>query len=111
MCEDNGYPFIATLHNVILASDLCDGLFSIITLMNLRIAYLFRKGFAWCTLEPKRNYWLPYHIVHKGNMHFGENKGNDGDKEITIWKEHCSRIIASKIRSQIHQIIVGWGYF
>ena len=34
MCDDNGDPFIATFHNVLLAPDLCDRLFSIITLMN-----------------------------------------------------------------------------
>ena len=34
MCDDNGNPFIATLHNVLLAPDLCDRLFLIITLMN-----------------------------------------------------------------------------
>ena len=34
MCDDNGYPFIATLHNVLLAPYICDRLFSIITLMN-----------------------------------------------------------------------------
>ena len=32
--DDNGKPFIATLYNVILATDLCDPLFYIITLMN-----------------------------------------------------------------------------
>ena len=35
MCGDNGYPFIATLHNVLLAPDICDRLFSVITLMNM----------------------------------------------------------------------------
>ena len=30
MCDDHGYPFIATLHNVLLAPDLCDRLFSIV---------------------------------------------------------------------------------
>ena len=34
MCDDNGKSFIATLHNVLLALDLCNGLFSIIALMN-----------------------------------------------------------------------------
>ena len=34
MCNDNGDPFITTLHNVIFAPDLCDRLFYIITLMN-----------------------------------------------------------------------------
>ena len=32
MCDDNRYNFIATLHNVLLAPDLCDRLFYIITL-------------------------------------------------------------------------------
>ena len=35
MCGDNGKPFIDTLYNVILATDLCDQLFSIVALMNL----------------------------------------------------------------------------
>ena len=34
VCNNNGDPFIATLHNVILAPYLCNRLFSIITLMN-----------------------------------------------------------------------------
>ena len=34
MCDDNRDPFIALLHNVLLAPYLCDRLFSIITLMN-----------------------------------------------------------------------------
>ena len=34
MYDDNGDPFIATLYNVLLAPDLCDGLFSVITLIN-----------------------------------------------------------------------------
>ena len=33
MCDDNGNTFIGSLHNVLLAPDLCDRLFSIITLM------------------------------------------------------------------------------
>ena len=48
MCDDNGDTFIATFHNVILAPDLCNRLFSIITLMNLVHDYFFLKGF--CTV-------------------------------------------------------------
>ena len=48
MCDDIGDPFITTLHNVLLAPDLCDRLFAIITLMNLRHSCLFHKGF--CTV-------------------------------------------------------------
>ena len=45
ICGDNGNPFIAALHNLILAPDLCDGLFLIITLINLGHTCLFHKGF------------------------------------------------------------------
>ena len=34
MFDNNGNTSIATFHNVLLAPDLCDRLFSIITLMN-----------------------------------------------------------------------------
>ena len=48
MCDDNGKPFIATLHNVILEPELCNRLFSIITLMNSGHTCIFHKVF--CTL-------------------------------------------------------------
>ena len=46
MCDDNGKSFIATLHSVLVAPDLCDGLFSIVMLMNLGHTCLFHKGFC-----------------------------------------------------------------
>ena len=54
MCDNSGNSFIATLHNVLLAPDLCDRLFSIITLMNSGHTCLFTNGFARCTSEQKR---------------------------------------------------------
>ena len=48
MCDDNGKTFIATLYNILLAPDLCDRVFSIITLMNAGCTCLFHKGF--CTV-------------------------------------------------------------
>ena len=47
-CDNNGYPFITTLHSVLLALDLCGRLFSIVTLMNLGRTFIFHKGF--CTV-------------------------------------------------------------
>ena len=41
MCDDNGNIFIAKLHNVLLAPDLFERLFSIILLMNAGHAFLF----------------------------------------------------------------------
>ena len=46
MCDNDGDPFIATLHNVLLAPDICDRLFSIIALINLGHTCLFHKGFC-----------------------------------------------------------------
>ena len=45
MCNSNRDTLIATLHNAILAPDLCNGLFSMITIMKLGHTCLFQKGF------------------------------------------------------------------
>ena len=67
MCDDHGKPFIATLHNVILAPDLCERLFSIIALMNAGHTCLFHKGF--CTVyfraEKKNAVTLPHSAQRK----------------------------------------------
>ena len=55
MCDDNGKPFIATLQNVLLAPDLCDRLFSIITLMNSGHTCIFHKGFCNVYFREKEN--------------------------------------------------------
>ena len=57
ICDDNGKTFITTLYNVILATDLCNRLFSIITLMNAGHTCLFHKGFCMVYFKVyKRNY-------------------------------------------------------
>ena len=48
MHHNNGKPFITTLYKVTFAPDLCNSLFSIITLINLGYTCLFHKGF--CTV-------------------------------------------------------------
>ena len=45
MCNDNGNTFISTLHNVLLAPDLCNRLFSILKLLNSGHTCIFLKGF------------------------------------------------------------------
>ena len=45
ICHDNGKPFITMLHNLLLAPDLCDRLFLIITSINSGHTSLFYKGF------------------------------------------------------------------
>ena len=70
MCDNNGDTFIATLHNVILAPDLCDRLFFTVTLVNLVRLVCFSRFFYGVLWFTKRTIWLPCHIVHRGNMHF-----------------------------------------
>ena len=43
--DNNIKPFTATLYNLLFAPDLCDHLFSIITLMNSGHTCLFNNGF------------------------------------------------------------------
>ena len=75
MCDDHGYPLIKTLYNVLLAPDLCNRLFSIITLMNSGYTCLFYKGF--CTVyfraEEKKSVTLP-HSAQRENVFLGEIK-------------------------------------
>ena len=67
MCDDNGESFITTLHNILLAPDLCNGLFSIITLMNVGHTCLFHKVF--CTVyfgaKEKNAVTLPHSAQRK----------------------------------------------
>ena len=67
MCDNHGYTFIATLHNVLLAPALCNRLFSIITLMNSGHTCLFHKGF--CTVyfrsKEKSEVTLPHSAQRK----------------------------------------------
>ena len=67
MCDDNGKKFAAALYNVLLAPDLCDRLFSIITLMNAGHMCLFHKGFCTvCFGEKEDNtVTLPHSAVRK----------------------------------------------
>ena len=45
MGNDNENNFIATLHNILLAPDLCNRLYNMIQLMNLGEKKLFHKEF------------------------------------------------------------------
>ena len=84
MCDNNGGPFIATLHNILLSTDLCDRLFSISTLMNSVHNCLFHKGF--CTVyfgaREKNAVTLP-HIAQSKDAFLRKIKEMSKYKEIT----------------------------
>ena len=75
MCDNNGKTFIATLYNVLLAPDLCDRLFSIITLMNSGHNCIFHKGF--CTVyfgSMKKNTVTLPHSAQRKHAFLGKIK-------------------------------------
>ena len=75
MCDDNGKPFTATFQNVLLAPDLCGGLFSIIGLTNSGNTCLFHKGFCTVYFGAKENnsVTLP-HSAQRKHAFLGKNK-------------------------------------
>ena len=73
MCDNNRDPFIATLHNVILAPYLCNRLFSIITLMNSVHTCLFHKGFCMVYFgENEKNAVTLPHSAQRKQLFWGE---------------------------------------
>ena len=75
MCNHKRDLFITTLHNVLLAPDLCYRLFSIITLINLVHTCLFQKGFftIYFVAKEKNAVILP-HRAQRKHMFLGEIK-------------------------------------
>ena len=67
MFDNNGKTFIATLYNALLAPDLCDRLFSIITLIDAGHTCLFHKGFCTVYFGAKQDnaVTLPHCAVRK----------------------------------------------
>ena len=83
MCDKNSNPFITTSHNILLALDLCDKIFSIIVLLNLGYNCLFQKGF--CTVyfgyRKKNAVTLP-RIVQRKHGFFVRRKEKTKSKKI-----------------------------
>ena len=85
MCYDNRDTFIATLYNVLLTPNLCDMLFSIITLMNLGHTCLFHKGFFTVYFGVKeKNAVTLQHSAQRKRAFWGGNKENVKHNEINI---------------------------
>ena len=75
MCDNNEDNFIATLHNILLAPDLCNRLFFIISLMNLGHACLFNKGFCNVYFGAKeKNAVILTHSAQRKHAFWGEIK-------------------------------------
>ena len=89
MCDNNTKTFVATLYNVLLAPDLCDILFSIITLMNDGHMCLFHKGFCTLYFGAKENnaVALPHIALRKHDFSgkiMEKSKKNPAKKKIAL---------------------------
>ena len=75
MCDDNGKKSVTTLYNVLLAPDLCNRLFLVITLMNAGHTCLFNKGFCTVFFGAKEDnaVKLP-HSAQRKHAFTGKNK-------------------------------------
>ena len=60
MCGNKGKKFVAALYNVLLAPDLCDRLFLIITLMNEGHMCIFHKEFCTVYFGAKEDWKCVY---------------------------------------------------
>ena len=86
MRNDNGDPFIATLHNVLLSPELCDRLFSIITLINSGHTCIFHKGFCTVYFGAKDNNAVTFpHSAQRKHAFLGKISENS-KKKITSKK-------------------------
>ena len=97
MCDDNGKTFIATLYNLLLAPDLCDRLFSIITLMNSGHTCIFHKGF--CTVyfgADKRNAVTLSHSAQRKHAFTGKIKNMSKKNKLPARKKIALQLIHQK---------------
>ena len=94
MCNNNRDTFIATSHNVILAPDLCDRLFLIITLLNSRHTCLFHKHFFKVNFGNKEKHavTLP-HGAQRKNEFWGEIKQMSKSKKIAPKKKVALKLL------------------
>ena len=75
MCDNNGDPFIATLHNILLVPDLCDRLFSVVALMNSGRTCLFHKGFCTVYFKAKgKDAFTLQHSAQRKHALLGKTK-------------------------------------
>ena len=94
MCDVNGDTLIATLHNILLAPDLCNRLFPIITIIHLGHTCLFHKGLFMVYFgdKEKNTVTLP-HSAHQKHASLGEIKQMSKSKKIAPRKKVAIKLL------------------
>ena len=98
MCDDNGKTFIATLYNVLLATDLCDRLFSIITLMKSGHTCIFHKEFCKVYFVPeKKNAVTLPHSSQRKHAFIGKNKNMSKINKFPVRKKIALELLHQRL--------------
>ena len=97
MRDNDIYSFIATLHNVLLTPyNHATGYFLSLRSWIKETLVYYTKSFVLFTSKQKRkNSVTLSHSEQRKHAFFWENRKKIKDKEITIQKENCSRMISS----------------
>ena len=98
MCDNHGYTFIARLHNILLAPYLCDGLVSIITLMNSGHTVLFHNEFytVYLGAREKNEVTLP-HSAQRKHAFWGKAKKMPKTKKLPSRKKIALELLHQRL--------------
>ena len=87
ICDDNIDTIIAILHNILLAPDLCDSIFSIIMLLHLGNTCLFYKGFFTVYFGAKeKNKVILLHSAQRKHEFLGKREEISKTKKLSSRK-------------------------
>ena len=99
MCDNHRDPFITTLHNVLLAPDLCDGLFPIIALLNSGNTYVFHKEFCTVYFRVKeKNVVTLLYIAQGQHALLGEIKEMSKINKLPARKKNALELLHQRLR-------------
>ena len=105
MGDNNGKSFIAMLYNVLFAPDLCNQLFSIITLMNSGNNCLYHKWFITVLFsDNEHNIVTLPHSTQLKHESLVKTKEKSKSQKQPPPPPKIFGIIASYIRIQVHKV-------
>ena len=97
MCNDHGYSFIATLHNVLLATELCDLLILIIKSMNSGRTYLLHQWFYTVYFIANKKKVTLLHSAQRKHAFWGEIKEMSKTNNLPAKKKFALELLHHKL--------------
>ena len=107
ICDNNGNQFIATLHNTLLAPDLCNRLFSIIMLIHLRHTFLFCKEFCTVYFDDKEKNAVPLlHSTQRKHAFLRDIKQLPKSKKIALRKKVALELLRNRLVDRSNRSLI-----